>query len=221
MVKTDLPNVGMKIGIELEHPLMNKSTKFVSQVMDIIDEKAMFIATPIAKNVLVPIDIGKIIKISYFKKNLGTYGFNAEVVERKNVGDISYMRVKKIGEVFRIQRRNFFRLEVLLNGEVNVIESQNGNEKTISVLTKDISGGGVRVISKEALEVGSAVEIKIETKNKPIVVQGEVLRCVLYEESNYNFDIGIIFKDIDKKEREQIIAFVFDYQRRMRKKGLI
>lgn len=221
MGKTDLPEIGTKIEIEFENALINKDKKFVSQIMDIANEDSIFIATPIFQNVVAPISVGEIIKINYFRKNSGSYTFRAKVVGRKNVEEISYMKVKKVGEIFRLQRRGFFRLEVLLNGEIAIIETQDVKEEIISVLTKDISGGGVRVISKKEIKVGSIAEIKIETGKKPIIVQGEVLRCVPYEESDYNFDIGIVFKDIGEKVREQIISFVFEYQRRMRKKGLI
>jgi c-di-GMP-binding flagellar brake protein YcgR len=111
---------------------------------------------------------------------------------------------------------------VVLNAKIKTIEPED-NEKVISVLTKDISGGGLRVISKEALKVGSIVETSIEAEKETFVVRGQILRCAPYEDegSKYNFDIGISLKDVSEKVRETIISFIFDYQRKMRKKGLI
>ncbi|QEK12255.1 flagellar brake protein [Crassaminicella thermophila] len=220
MRKTDLPDIGDKINIDLlDNKIISENKKLVSQIIDKIDDYSMLIATPIFQNVIIPISVGEIIKISYSKKSLGVYGFKAKIIGRKNVSDISYLKVKRIGEIFRVQRREFYRLEILLNTQIRTIE--DGNEKTIYALTKDISGGGLRVISKEELKVGSFVQIKIENNDQPINVQGEILRCSQYEESNYNFEIGIVFKDISEKVREEIISFIFEYQRKMRKKGLI
>ncbi|QXM06130.1 flagellar brake protein [Crassaminicella indica] len=221
MKENRLPKVGMKIGIELLDSKINNDKELVSQVMDIIDNYSMFIAMPIYKNVVLPISIGETIQITYYKHNLGVYAFKAKVVGRKKASDIYYMKVERIGDIFRVQRRDFYRLEVILNAQIRVIEPDSDNEQMIPALTKDISGGGLRVLSKEALKVGSIVEITIQAEKQVFTVRGEVLRCVPYEESKYKFDIGIILKDIPEKVRESIISFIFDYQRKMRKKGLI
>lgn len=222
MRKTDLPNIGDKINIELiDNKTTSENKKLVSQIIDIIDDDSILIAIPIFQNVITPISVGEIIKISYSKKNLGVYGFKGKIVGRKNISDISHMKVERIGEIFRVQRREFYRLEVLLNTQIKTIDLQNRDEKIIFALTKDISGGGLRVISKDELKVGSFVQIKIENNNQTINVQGEILRCVPYEESDYKFELGIIFKDIGEKVREQIVSFIFEHQRKLRKKGLI
>lgn len=219
-----MPKIGERLEIELMDRIIGTNKKqLVSQVMDIINDHTMFIATPIHHNVFFPISIGTAIKIKYFQKNTGMYVFTAEVIGRKNIQEISYIKIKKTSGITRAQRRNFFRLEVLLNAQIKKLKPHDNEGKLIHVRTKDISGGGTRVISKEELEVNSVVEMRIEIdKDKaPIIVQGKVIRCERYVASDFDYDSAIVFVNINEKVRAQIIAFIFDYQRKMKRKGLI
>ncbi len=220
MNKIHPPEIGDKIDIETpEHMRGNYNKHLVSQIMDIIDEKNYFIAMPIVNNVLVPISPGEIIKIKYSKKDLGVYGFNAKVLSRKTVNNISYMKIERLKEISKKQRRNFFRLEMLLNVLISYKNSNTREIKTFTTFAKDISGGGIRLISKERLELQKKVTLNIETKKEPILLEGRVIRCLPYGENE--FDIGIIFEDINETVRSSIISFIFEEQRKMRKKGLI
>ncbi|MCT4606741.1 MAG: PilZ domain-containing protein [Marinisporobacter sp.] len=222
MKKDMLPEIGMKISIDLENSKAIEKKQLVSQVTDIIDNYSMFIAMPIYKNIVTPISVGETIQITYSKKNLGVYAFKGKIIGRKKTSGISYMKVERIGDIFRVQRREFFRLDVVLNAKIRAIELED-HEKIILALTKDISGGGLRVISKEPLELGSTIEISIESGKETFVLKGKILRCTPYKDegSKYDFDIGISLDDASEKVREKIISFIFDYQRKMRKKGLI
>ncbi|WZL74863.1 PilZ domain-containing protein [Clostridiaceae bacterium 35-E11] len=222
MKDKSMPNIGERIEIELiDSNIGIKKKQLTSQVMDKINDYTIFVATPIYHNVLFPITIGTTIKIKYFKKSIGMYVFTAEVIGRKNIQGLSYIKVKRTSDITRAQRRNFFRLEVLLNAQIKQLKPYDAEEKVINALTKDISGGGTRIISKENLEVNSIVEIRVEMEQEPIVLKGKVIRCVSYEESDYNYESAIVFVNIHEKTREQIISFIFDYQRKMKKKGLI
>lgn len=220
MGKAKLPEIGDKVEIEAPNYLKSDFKKnLVSQVMDIVDEHHYFIATPIVNNVLAPIPMGEIIKVKYAKKDVGVYYFKARVIKRKNIDNISYMLIERLAKVSRTQRRNFFRLEILLNVLISIRDSNNEEVKEISTLAKDISGGGIRVISKEPISLQRMVTLTIETRKGPIEVEGRIIRCSPYKESD--FDIGIIFEDISEAVRSKIIAFIFDEQRKLRKKGLI
>ena len=221
MVRIDLPVIGDKIEIETPDFMAAESKRkyLISQIMDIASDSIYFIATPIVNNVLAPIPVGETIKVKYAKKDAGVYIFNAKVLGRKNVDNISYMKIEKVGQISKTQRRNFFRLEVLLNVLIRIKNNLNDEIKTVAAFTKDLSGGGVRLISKESLVLESMVTLIIDTKKEPIEVEGKVVRCVPF--NNNDFDVGIIFEDIDEAVRTRIISFIFEEQRKMRKKGLI
>ncbi len=218
----DLPSVGDKIEIEVRGEKSFKREKpLISQVLDVIDPQHFFIATPILNSAIVTIPSDAIIRIIYYKKSTGVYSYLAKVIGRKNINNISYLKIEKTGDIVKTQRRNFFRLDVVLNAKLKVIESLENKELDIDVLTKDISGGGTKMISKVKLSPGTAVRVALETDGTSIITEGKVIRCIPCLESNYPYELGIIFEDIDEKIRTQIVSFIFDYQRKMRKKGLI
>ncbi|WP_053957418.1 flagellar brake protein [Inediibacterium massiliense] len=215
-----LPKLGTKIQIEwIDVQKTNDMKYLTSKIMDMIDEDTMIIATPTYKNITAPIPVDAQIKISYFKQNLGIYGFRAKIIERKNDQGWSYLKVKRMGAVFRIQRRDFYRLAVVLSGKLTIKEKGRGEK--IAFLTKDISGGGLRAIIKEEIEKGSIVEIDLLIDEKLVFARGEILRCISSDETKGDYDIGIAFKEIDEKDREQIISFIFETERKMRQRGLV
>lgn len=222
MRKEDLPSVGTKLKIEwMKNREKYEKQHLLSHVIDIVNDHELLIAIPTLKNVITPISVGEIINIQYSKKGLASYIFKAEVVNRRNTNKLSCMKIRKSSEISRIQQRDYFRLKMVTNAEIKTIDPQSGEEITMLVLTKDISGGGLRVISKKELQVGNIVDIKIDTNKKSIVVKGKVLRCTIDEKSDHDFDVGISFTYVNQKDREEIISFIFEYQRKLRKKGLI
>lgn len=219
---TELPSIGDKIEIEVKGERFNQRDKpLISQVLDIIDAKHLFIATPIINNHTVAISEHSMIKVIYYKKSSGVYSYPAKVIGRKTVNNISYLKIERTGDIVKTQRRNFFRLDVVLNAKIQVHDSHNNKDLTIDVLTKDISGGGTKIISKVKLAPGTNVRLTIEAEGTSITAEGKIIRCIPCIESDYPYELGILFEDIDEKIRTQIVSFIFEYQRKMRKKGLI
>jgi len=79
------------------------------------------------------------------------------------------------------------------------------NSFPINALTEDISGGGVKVISKQLLEIGTKLKCTISSSRLGIIqATGEVVRT---EEKGQDFRIGINFIEISKHDRNKLIDF--------------
>jgi c-di-GMP-binding flagellar brake protein YcgR len=88
--------------------------------------------------------------------------------------------------------------------------------------TADISGGGVRLLTDEKLEPGQQVECRIPIGERDFLeLKGLVVRVVPCVEGNYKFEVGVKFVDILEAERDRLIQFIFQQQRRLKAKGLI
>jgi c-di-GMP-binding flagellar brake protein YcgR len=217
----NLPSIGDKIEID-NRMLMKNNTKLISQVLDVIDDKHMFIAMPIVNNVVVPIPTGEIIQIKYAKKSVGVFAFSARVLSRKHSEHLSYMKIERLSDVKKVQRRDFFRLDIVLDVTMKLVGTNGiGEGNSINALTKDISGGGLRIISKTKLIANDLIDIDLKTDEGIIHARGRVIRCVPYESSSSDYDIAVIFDSIQEQDRTQIISFIFNYQRKMKKKGLV
>lgn len=217
----DLPSIGDRIEIE-NSTIMKNDVKLISQVLDIIDEKHMSIAMPIVNSVVVPIPTGEIVQIKYAKKSIGVFAFSARVLARKHSEHLSYMKMERLSDVKKVQRRDYFRLDIVLDVKMKLVETNGvGDNNSFSALTKDISGGGLRLISKTKLSANDLVDIALKTDDGTIQARGRIIRCVPYESSGSDYEIAIIFDAIDEQARTQIISFIFKYQRKMKKKGLV
>lgn len=96
-------------------------------------------------------------------------------------------------------------------------------QKTIEekCLSKDISGSGMLLLSNYKHTVNDTVECLFEIDNKMIHVKGKIVRVDELNKSPFKYALGIYFSDIKKKDREDIIKYIFKKERLMIEKGLI
>jgi c-di-GMP-binding flagellar brake protein YcgR len=191
------------------------------------DENVALIATPIYEGVLFPLHIGVRMNV-YFVFKGDFYKFSSKVLGRRAGDNISLLKVEIQGEFERIQRRQFFRFEYSVPFKFRV-EASSANPKADkpdpfkSTITRDIGGGGLCFLLEDTIEIGVFVDGELELgdseKTKFI---GKVVRVSKREvETRYKYDIGIEFDQIENKVREAIIRYIFQEQRKLRKKGLI
>lgn len=212
----------LKLGENIEIEIDNGESflKMKSTIISVINDNRISIAMPIYKGKIYPIATEEKIDIVFNKMNKGKFYFTGEVVSRMEKDNIKILLVKKISDIKHFQRRDFFRLNIVLNMDLEVIE--NGLPiKTISAISKDISGGGIRVITKEKLSEHTVVKCIIKLDNDVVEPFGKIIRCAPQADSIIKYDVGICFTTIDESIRSKIISFIFKNQRKLRKKGLI
>lgn len=122
-------------------------------------------------------------------------------------------------EVVREQRRDYVRLNVNLDVTLQNLDDSE-EEEPISAITKDISGTGVSVLLKDAAGIckGKHVRVTMSLEDKVIQVEGIVLRVLLPEAEHEKPLAAIQFKDIDRKQKEWIIRYIFKKQLERRHK---
>ena len=110
------------------------------------------------------------------------------------------------------ERRRFPRLQVELIVRYKILET---SEQHCEATTKDISAGGVCLITREQLKAGSslAVDIKLPQQTEPVMAVGRVVwsnvsRLGLSPGGHQRYDNGIEFVEIKDKDRQRIIKKV-------------
>jgi c-di-GMP-binding flagellar brake protein YcgR len=112
----------------------------------------------------------------------------------------------------RIQLRAYVRLET--------VQFALADEPPTKAVTKDISGGGVLLETRMALERDMPVKMSIDLHDAGIfTAKGEVIRVESDAERN-NYTAGIKFVDISERERGKIIKYIFKRQLERRHSGL-
>jgi c-di-GMP-binding flagellar brake protein YcgR len=203
--------------IELEIKQGPYQGKYISKVSDLTEEEIIIIP-PYVNGEILPLRINQAISV-YFTGDLAVYKFYSRVIERFNKS-IPLLKILHPDKVLKIQRRDYFRLDAKkrlkyrrLDSELNAVEDF---KETTSI---NISGGGLKIILQEALLIDTRIEIFLdlpELNDIPII--GKIVKV---HELPDGLAAGVEFVDLDPHIRELIIAWLFEHQRELRRKGLL
>lgn len=218
--KLGLFKVGDKI--EICRKGLSKKEFFPSQILDVLDDDEFVVSGPIKKIMLVFLHKDEVVTIRRFIENKGRYEFDAIILKR-NIGKIYKIKLKRISEIRKIQLRNYFRFPISIPviKRTKIIEDKE--EKTLieECKTKDISGGGLKLLTNYEHYKGEIIECEFKIKEKTIVSKAEVVRVESVDTFHYKFSIGVRFINMKESDRDAIVKFIFSKQSVLRKKGLI
>lgn len=190
--------------------------EYASKIVGIEDDGMFLLETPLKKTQLVLLINGSIVNMVYMHENLGMYSVDLEVIEKiRDDNNIPLIRAKKVSDIRKIQRRNFFRLltsmDIVIRKADDVVV-----EKTKTV---DISGGGIKLLSKQNFEVNDIVKLDFKLESKEFSFDAKVVKIDNTDIRDIK-EISLQFIDILEKDRNEIIRFIFDKQREGIKKGM-
>lgn len=213
----------LKIGDKIEIiKINNRKYRYKSQILDILDEKKYIISGPIRRSTIIHISVNTILKLKYYQEGKGKYVFNALVTDKNEKG-IYNLTVERLEDITRIQERDYFRLSLPLNVikrfEINDKDEELAVEETC--ITKDISGGGARIFSNYKHRVGEKMQLSVYIGKKELILFGVVVGAYDSTNDDYNYEIGVKFYNIDEVDRDIIVKYIFEQQRKLRRKGLI
>jgi c-di-GMP-binding flagellar brake protein YcgR len=124
-------------------------------------------------------------------------------------------------DVIRQQRRQYVRLDVALDVELELLEAGEESGQTLSLITKDISGSGAGVVIKERdpVRAGGKVRVLLRLEDgQRICAEGEVLRIVQPDTEEERPVAAIRFTGLEAKEKRRLERYIFHKQIERRKK---
>jgi len=226
-------------------PIKN-SPLLVSQLTEYGTDGIINIAAPIANNTVIRLRKG-MDYLLYFYTDKGLYSCRAEVIDNVKDNKVIITRVRLSSDLEKIQRRQFYRLDLIHDIEYRIVTAEEEilTEKVISndgtdeeiedykkrlaeldrlwdkVSITDLSGGGTRFNTDKIYNPGDKILIRLEFVSAGTYKNLELLGIILSATELYN-DLGTIeyrieFKDMDKKDREELIKYIFEEERRRRK----
>ncbi|WP_123053511.1 flagellar brake domain-containing protein [Clostridium sp. JN-1] len=212
--------VNSKIEIQVE----NKTYK--SNIQDVTDD-SIGISIPVNNGEYLPLRGNEKINVLYYC-NKDIYGFETRVIGRK-VENIQMILIQKPYQFKTIQRRNFVRVNVMINVRCIFINNekymQNINDNQVKIFegyTLDMSGGGMRIAFDRSLEknlrYGSILMIEVPFQTKNFVLKSKIVR-IENDKKNPKIICGVNFIDLDKVTREHVIRMVFRTMRDQMKNG--
>ncbi len=226
----------VEIGTKLELELFDNTGErleptLVSQFEWLEAKNLAAIAAPIFEGRIVPLPNYSELGI-YFTKRTGSlpnlYKFNAIIRSRIVSDNLHIMIVEKQGDIMNVQRRNYFRLDCFVEVRYRILDPE-GDDKYdkdkayINTWANNLSGGGVCLILEEKVPAGTIVECEMfSDTSRPVKFFGKVIR---FEETGkdgkYKFEAGIAYIEISDNDREVIVRYIYEEQRKLLRKGLI
>lgn len=186
--------------------------------------------------ILMPIEDSKIVLLArnilydlYIYSSGGLFQCKVKAGERYKSGNIYLQQLVVLSQIKKCQRREFYRYECAIPiSSRHLYEEEKKslvwNEMVPGVEgeTLDIGGGGVRFKTKESYEPGEMMvcilKLPINEGEKEIQTLGKVLSVKSVEFTKY-FEVRVQFEKISNKARENIIQYIFEDERKRRKKN--
>jgi c-di-GMP-binding flagellar brake protein YcgR len=219
--KLDLLKVGDKIELLRIDSLKNKIS-YPSQVLDILDDDILEIRGPLHKNDFVFVSRKEKIRIIFVVKDKGKYQFDAEILNINYEGVYS-LKIRRISEITKHQLRKYFRFDISIPVKKYFTIIEDNEEKILeeNCRTKDISGGGMKLYTNYQHNVGDIITCEFEVDKHLITTKAKVVRVEEVDTFEFDFALGVEFKDIEERNRDRIIKFIFTKQRELIEKGMI
>ncbi len=210
-------------------------TVYVSQVYDIIDEYRVKIGVPIVGGRVMMIPQNVRIDVCFFTGR-GLYQGRAIVVDRFKEDNVFVMIIEMLNELQKYQRRQYFRLNCTmdimfrkLNDDELAEFNQEGRVKKeiddgiyYPATALDISGGGIRFLSERILCVNDIIFVNLHIMygdaEKSYNLAGKVLEVTEAKNRSRFNEYRVEYCNMSGETREQIIKYIFEQERIMRKK---
>ena len=210
-----------------------KNKVYASQVVDILSDDRIEISMPMEKTklILLPVDVEY--DLYFFTPN-GLYQCYARVVDRYKNNNRFSLLLDLTSNLRKYQRREYYRFSCALEMDSRPLQEEEVQafEKNSVVLTPelplqrsvivDISGGGLRFVAEYAYEVESLILCKyflwIDGENKEYNLCGKVLSVKEVDNRPGFYEHRVQYVNMDKDNREEIIKYIFNEERKIIRK---
>lgn len=202
---------------------------YQSQVIDVLSEDRIEISMPMEKTKLILLPVDGEYDLYFYSDN-GLYQCYARVVDRYKHNNMYVVVLDLISNLRKHQRREYYRFscalemnsrqlqkeEIDLAGKAgDVLSPQLPLKSSIIV---DISGGGLRFVANYAYEIQSMILCKyhllVHGEIKEYNLVGKVLGVRELENRKGVFEHRVQYVNVDPTEREEIIKYIFDEERK-------
>lgn len=149
------------------------------------------------------------------------FTFRAKTTGRFREGDLAYLKILRISDVEKLQRRGFYRLHYVADMFFEIIpeDDQEAPTELLPVITRDISAGGFRGIVTAQLPVGTGIRFHLDLGRETMIINARIISNQRMEDSVLRHEIRGTFFGLNSKDTGHLIQGInhlqSEYIRRM------
>ena len=220
--------------LKLNEDMVNEERKvYTTKVYDILSDERIELLMPMEQTKLILLPVDGEYELCFYTDN-GLYQCIAKVVDRYRDNNVYVLALDLTTNLRKYQRREYYRfscaLEMdsreLLKEEIEQLNhSHNSLQPEIPLrrsVIVDISGGGLRFVSNLEYEKGSMIlcnyNLVVDDVLKHYSLVGKVLETKELENRPGVYEHRVQYMNMDVDEREEIIKYIFNEERKSRHK---
>ena len=231
-------SVGDRIDIEsISKSLRDNDTAerkiYKSQVFDFESEERIKVSMPMEQGKVILLPVDEEYNLCFYTPS-GLYQCLGRVADRLKNGNFFILVFELTTDIRKYQRREYYRLNCVLDMKSTMINEDDVSQFSEKVhfidtdltfdngIMVDISGGGARFISKVKYPKDSnilfAFELFVNDQLTPYKLLGKVLVSQEINGRPGEYEHRIMFVNIMNDDRESIIKYIFEEERRIRRR---
>lgn len=208
-----IKNTGLKpnshVELEIKSNGYDKIT-FNTVIETNLHDEEFVVFAPMEQGKIYNLHTGQKLNLNFIKQldmdNSMPCFIRTKVTKRDLHDGIAVVYLKKTSDIYKLQRRDFFRMSL-----TEVFTAVSG-EKQFTILSKDISAGGLRGIVENKFKVNDEIDINLHVIDHDFWVRGKVVRIDKINDSIKDYDVRIIFENIKNSDQKVITQFLFKKQ---------
>lgn len=233
--------------LDTQREIIKASKTYVSQMIDFVEDDVISIATPIKNGVVVVLERQMNYRLYFYTIKglfqcdcimLQTYRENKTVLslvkvlsEPEKIQRRQYYRLECIHEIeYRLITEEEIQLqERLIDGKYIHPDEKAEIRRKLAIMNKtwnqavitDLSGGGCRFNSEEQLQSGDRVRIRLDFIIKNELKKIDILADIISSQKKLDrvgiYENRVEFYNISQSEREYLIKYIFEQERKIRR----
>jgi len=205
----------LKINHRIEVVIEEKAYKAL--IIDIQDD-LLRINLPVNDGEYLMLSTNEKIEINSYSDDGGCFNFSARVISRGKENNIIYYKISKPFDIKKIQRRNFFRVEltdIIEYKKITMVEE----EKNLNIPYKkgimvDLSAGGLKIKIRENIKNDDLLLVNMKLNEIQMELKCDIVR--IENTADKEKLCGLRFIDITPAQSEFIVRELFKIMRRQR-----
>lgn len=203
----------VELHIETGRGILNLST----HIEHVTEEGEFVVAAPFYKGQLYPFLAKEHIEVFTIVEGVGVISCDVVVAKRLKNGSIVLLLLERISEIRKTQRRRHYRLPTLLDADIEYTDRPSFQK--FQAVAKDISAGGIKCITPEALFNREHVKLKVDLNGEVLNLHSSVLESISISQDDIRFETRLEFEDMALQQERVIVAYIFEEQRKRRRRG--